>query len=177
MYSAIKKDGKKLYELARKGIEVSRPARDIYISSIELLGEERGDFLLKIACSKGTYIRTICHDIGAALGTGAAMSRLRRIRAGKFTIDKAHPLDEILPCISSGDVSKLLLPVDSLFAGTPVVMLGDAETRKVKNGVSISVGNLSDGIYRFYGPEDEFLMLADVFAGQTKLIKGFFEPL
>ena len=123
MYSAVKIGGRKLYELARKGIEVERPARDVYISSIEVLDEKDGthnlsfsssDFLLRIVCSKGTYIRTLCHDIGAVLGCGAAMSALRRTRVGKYTIDNAHSLDVILDAVSNNDVERFFVCLNNV---------------------------------------------------------------
>jgi len=178
MYSAIKKDGKKLYELARKGIEVERPARDINISVIELLGSSHNgrDFELRIGCSKGTYIRTICHDIGAKLGVGGVMSNLRRTRAGIFTIDDAVTLDAIITNAAVGEISNLLLPADSFFAEFPIVTLGERDAQKVRNGAYLSISK-PDGRYRFYGPRDEFLALGDVFGGKSKMIKGFFEPI
>ena len=178
MYSAIKKDGKKLYELARKGIEVERPARDITIFAIELLdsGDNGRDFKLRIACSKGTYIRTICHDIGAKLGVGGVMSGLRRTRAGIFTIDNAAGLDEIVSSAALGDVSSLLLPADSFFAELPVVTLSERDTQKTKNGASLSISQ-PDGRYRFYSPCGEFLMLGSVLNGKSKIIKSFFDPM
>ncbi len=96
MYSAVKIRGKKLYEIARKGGEVQRDPRPITISRLELTPQdENGDWGLIIECSKGTYVRTLCNDIGDALGCGGCMSALRRTRAGKFTISQAHTLEEI----------------------------------------------------------------------------------
>ena len=96
MYSAIKIRGKKLYEIARRGGDVEREPRPITIHRLELLDlDENGDWGLRVECSKGTYIRTLCADIGDALGCGGCMSALRRVRAGSFTIDEAHTLEEI----------------------------------------------------------------------------------
>ena len=95
MYSAIKVGGKKLYEIARRGGEVERKPRPVCIRELRLLGREGEDWLLDVTCSKGTYIRTLCHDIGQSLGCGGCMSALRRVRAGEFSIDNAHTLDEI----------------------------------------------------------------------------------
>ncbi|MCL2391921.1 MAG: tRNA pseudouridine(55) synthase TruB [Oscillospiraceae bacterium] len=198
MYSAIKKDGKKLYELARKGIEVERPARDIFISAIRLLSSpaaDGGDFSLGIVCSKGTYIRTICHDIGEVLGVGGTMSALCRTRAGVYTIDKAHTLDEILAIASAAppapgtsydnlrpvikhaqNISDILLPVDSLFESHPEIVLDEAETQKVKNG-AVFERKEHDGAYRIYGSCGEFLAFGEVIGSKLKIIKSFFEPL
>ena len=175
MYSAIKQDGKKLYELARRGIDVPRQARDIRISVLELLKRDGQDFLLRVVCSKGTYIRTLCHDIGTALGCGATMSSLRRTRAGAFTIGMAHDLSEIISSATTGNAAETLMPVDSIFAEYPSVRLSDADTRRSKNGALNRVRDHVDGTYRFYGPDDEFLALCDVKNGEVKTIKNFFE--
>ena len=180
MYSAIKINGKKLYELARRSIEVARPARDVTISGIEMLdcvALEKGagnEFLLKITCSKGTYIRTLCHDIGAALGCGGVMSSLRRTRAGAFTIDMAHTLDDILDAAQSGNPSKHIIPVDSVFSTYPAITLGEADTRKCKNGAPAHIKGSADGEYRVYGPNNEFIMLGEINGGSLKTLKSFF---
>ena len=113
MYSAIKRRGKKLYEIARRGGEVEREPRPITVSRLVLTDrDEAGDWGLEITCSKGTYIRTLCHDIGAALGCGGCMSALRRVRAGRLTVDMAHTLDEI-----RSDPDSCLLPVELIGQG------------------------------------------------------------
>jgi len=146
MYSAIKKDGQKLYELARRGIDVPREARDIFISELEIAGEttpahcatppQRGmrAYSLRTVCSKGTYIRTLCHDIGAALGCGGTLSALRRTRAGSFSIDMAHTLDDVIAASLTDAVSDLIKPVDSIFSEYPSIFLDCPEVRKEKNG-------------------------------------------
>jgi len=176
MYSAVKIGGKKLYELARRGVEVPRPARDIFISDIRLLSSDGNDHSLQIACSKGTYIRTLCHDIGAALGCGGTMASLRRTRAGAFTIDNARTLSDILGLISAGDIGKIALPVDSIFSEYPQVILSKQDTRKCKAGALLCAETPADGRFRFYGPDNEFLALGDVASGNIKMIKGFFDP-
>ena len=116
MYSAIKRKGKKLYEIARRGGEVERDPRPIVIHELTCTGiGEDGDILLRIRCSKGTYIRTLCHDIGAALGCGACMSALRRTAAGRFSLSDAHTLEEIR---ERGE--ELLLPPELLPERTDV---------------------------------------------------------
>ena len=142
MYSAIKIEGRKLYELARKGIEVSRPARDINIHAIELLEGEGADYIIRVACSKGTYIRTLCHDIGAALGCGAAMSALRRTRAGSFTAQTAITLETLIAAAASKlELAALLTPIDVMFAGYPQIKLDEEETRKYRHGVKLVLTN------------------------------------
>ena len=177
MYSAVKIGGKKLYESARRGLDVPRPPRDIFISGIDLLDGGGSEFSLRIICSKGTYIRTLCHDIGAALGCGGAMSSLRRTRAGVYTIDMAHTLEELLEAVSTGNAGKIIMPTDTIFSQYPAVELDEAESLKCKNGAPPRAGNLEDGKYRFYGPGGEFLLLGEAISGKIKTIKSFFEPL
>ena len=99
MYSAIKINGKKLYELARKGREVERPARPVTIHALTLEGQIAPDeFTIRVKCSKGTYVRTLCHDIGAALGCGGCMSSFRRTLACGFALQEAHPPAAVLAC-------------------------------------------------------------------------------
>ena len=95
MYSALKVDGKKLYEIARRGGEVARKARPVTIEELTVLGEADGDYVLRVRCSKGTYIRTLCHDIGAALGCGGVMSALRRTEVGAYRVSDAHTMDAL----------------------------------------------------------------------------------
>lgn len=172
MYSAIKKDGKKLYELARRGIDVPREARDIFVSELEVVDLST----LRIVCSKGTYIRTLCHDIGAALGCGGTLSVLRRTRAGAFTIDMAHSLDDALAAALSDTVSDLLLPVDSIFPEYPSIFLDYPEVKKAKNGAECRTRDRTkDGKYRVYDPYGEFLLLGEVKNNKVTTIKSFFE--
>ncbi len=113
MYSAIKIRGKKLYEIARRGGDVPRDPRPVTIHRLTVTDQdEAGDWGLEIACSKGTYIRTLCADIGAALGCGGCMSALRRVRAGRFTIEQAHTLEEI-----RSDPEKFILPLELIVPG------------------------------------------------------------
>ena len=176
MYSAVKINGTKLYQMARRGVDVPRPARDIIVSEIELLSGAENEFMFRVVCSKGTYIRTLCHDVGAALGCGGAMSSLRRVRAGRFTIDMARPLDEILEVSSSGLVDSIMIPIDKLFSQHPAFRLSDTESRRHKNGASCLLKGISDGSYRFYGPDGEFLSLGEVKSGEARAIKSFFDP-
>jgi len=176
MYSAVRIGGKKLYELARRGLEVPRPARDIFISDIRLLSSDGNDHSLQITCSKGTYIRTLCHDIGAALGCGGVVSSLRRTRAGAFTIDNAFLLSDILSSISAGDIGKIILPVDFIFSEYPSIILSEQDTRKCKVGALFHAENPANGRFRFYGPDNEFLALGDVVSEKIRIIKGFFNP-
>ena len=122
MYSALKVDGKKLYEIARRGGEVARKTRPITIEELTVLGEADGDYVLRVRCSKGTYIRTLCHDIGAALGCGGVMSALRRTEVGGYRVEDAHTMDELC-ALPREAAQRLLLPVDSLWPDAPQVTI------------------------------------------------------
>ena len=174
MYSAVKIGGKKLYDLARRGIEIEREARDICIFGIEVLEGGGSEYLLKVCCSKGTYIRTLCNDIGTALGCGGAMSSLRRTRAGAFTVEKAHTLENALEAISSGDTEKIMIPVDAVFEAYPDLTLSDSDVRKCKTGVALKSESIPEGMYRFYAPDGEFLLFGEVKDGIVKVKKRFF---
>ena len=173
MYSAIKRDGKKLYELARKGQEVEREPRPVTIYGLEVV-EQAGpaDYLLRVRCSKGTYVRTLCHDIGQALGCGGCMYSLRRTEAAGFSLDQAVTLDALL---SAEDPQSLLLPVDAYFAGRPILILKAGPEKKVRNGMAVSVPQAADGQYRVYGESGAFLALSQVSNGRLTTIKSFFE--
>ena len=174
MYSAIKVNGKKLYELARRGETVERKPREITIHALELLYSDGRDSLLRVACSKGTYVRTLCHDIGSALGCGGCMSRLRRTKAGTFSVDDAHTVDEIQALSDAGRISEILLPVDRLFAGHDSLIVDPSEERKLRCG-NVIKSRATDGKYRVYAESGEFLLLAEVQNGCLKTIKSFFE--
>ena len=175
MYSAVKIGGKKLYELARRGIETPRAPRDIFISNIELLEGGGDEFSLRIVCSKGTYVRTLCHDIGHALGCGGAMSSLRRTRAGMYTIGMAHTLGEVIDAVSRGEAERVVTPVDSIFSEYPAVMLSDEDTAKCKHGSLNRIEGSNDGKVRFYDPYGVFMALGEVESGKVKIIKSFYE--
>ncbi len=174
MYSAIKIGGKKLYELARKGQSVERQPRRIRVSSIEIEGRCGEEYLLRISCSKGTYVRTLCSDIGDALGCGACMSSLRRTRAGLFSLDDAHSLEDIELAAQEGRLSGVLLPVDALFAEHRELVVGQNASKRLKTGNIIKI-SAEDGDYRVYSDGGEFLLLGRVEGGKLKTIKSFFE--
>ena len=169
MYSAIKVSGKKLYELARKGETIERKPRTVNISELTLVGHDGDDFVLSVSCSKGTYIRTLCNDIGERLGCLACMSALRRTNAGPFDVRDAHTLSEI-----AEDPERYIIPVDSLFSEHPAIGFSAAQTAKLKCGNILNV-SAKNGTYRVYGENGDFLALANVSAGKLKTIKSFFE--
>ena len=171
MYSALKVNGQKLYDLARKGKEVERQPRPITIHELTLLGMEAEGIRLRVHCSKGTYIRTLCKDIGEALGCGGCMAALRRVRAGEYGIEDAVPLAELL---ESAEPEKYLRTVDTMFAQHPAVTLTANQEKRCRNGNAFSV-HQADGTYRAYSQNGEFLMLARVEAGTMSTVKSFFE--
>ena len=171
MYSALKVGGQKLCDLARKGKEVERKPRTIHIHELTLVSMEADGIRLRVRCSKGTYIRTLCKDIGAALGCGGCMAALRRVAAGAYTIDEAVPLAQL---VESNDPESFLRPVDTMFVQHPAVTLTEKQTLRCRNGNSFSV-EMAEGTYRAYDPEGRFLMLAKVEDGTMSTIKSFFE--
>ena len=178
MYSAIKINGKKLYELARKGREVERKPRPVTIRALELLGwpDAGEDFSLRVVCSKGTYVRTLCHDIGQALGCGGCMSSLRRVKAAGFTLDDCVALEAVQAAVDRGEGESLLLPVDSCFATVPVLILKTAGAeKKIRNGAPLTARDVPDGEYRVYGMDKTFLALGKVADNRLVTVKSFFE--
>ena len=171
MYSALKVDGKKLYELARKGQEVERQPRPITIHELTLLKMDAEGIHLRVHCSKGTYIRTLCKDIGEALGCGGCMAALRRVQAGEYTENEAVPLETLL---ETEHPEQYLRSVDTMFRQYPAVTLTDKQESRCRNGNSFSV-SLPDGTYRLYSKTGEFLALSKVESGIMSTIKSFFE--
>ena len=175
MYSAIKVNGQKLYDLARKGREVERQARPITIHELELLEFTGDEARLRVRCSKGTYIRTLCKDIGEALGCGGCMAALRRVEAGEYTLEGSIPLRQLLDISEAGeDVEHLLRSVDTMFASHEKLSLNEKQARLVKNGNAFSA-DCADGTYRVYAPDGEFLALCKAEDGKVSTIKSFFE--
>ena len=134
MYSALKVGGKKLCDLARAGKEVERRPRPVTIYSIELLREEHPDYTIRVSCSKGTYIRTLCHDVGELLGCGGVMTGLKRTRVGEFWIEQAYTLEELQKLSESGELGKVLLPVEYMFRALPGFKAGREDYRALRNG-------------------------------------------
>ena len=171
MYSALKVNGQKLCDLARKGKEVERQPREIEIFELECLEFSGDTARLRVHCSKGTYIRTLCKDIGEALGCGGCMAALRRVTAGEYTIEEAVPLQTLL---DTDAPEAYLRTVDTMFRNHSAVTLTPNQEKRCRNGNSFSIG-LPDGTYRTYSQSGEFLMLAKVDDGVMSTIKSFFE--
>ena len=178
MYSAVKVNGKKLYELARKGKEVERAPRPVTIHALELLGwpDAGEEFSLRVVCSKGTYVRTLCHDIGQALGCGGCMSSLRRVKAAGFTLADCVTLEAVQAAVDRGEGESLLLPVDHCFRDRPGLTLRTAGAeKKLRNGAALTARDLRDGEYRVYGMDKTFLALGRASGGTLTTVKSFFE--
>ena len=171
MYSALKVNGQKLYDLARQGKVVERQPREIEIFELTCLEFAVNTARLRIHCSKGTYIRTLCKDIGEALGCGGCMESLRRVRAGEYSIDDAVPLAVLL---EAENPQQYLRPVDSMFAQHPAITLTAKQEARCRNGNAFSI-TLADGTYRVYSENGEFLALSAVKNGVMSTIKSFFE--
>lgn len=172
MFSAIKINGQKLYDLARQGKEVERKARAVTIFALEVVEQvSETDYILRIRCSKGTYVRTLCHDIGQALGCGGCMFSLRRTMAAGFTLDESVTLERMQ---EGGEA--LLRPMDSLFRDRPAYRLKTAkQEERCRNGNPFFIQeNLPEGEYRIYGREGEFLCLSRLQGDTMTSLKNFF---
>ena len=174
MYSAIKVGGKKLYELARRGESVDRKPRRVTIDKLEVVDENDGDYIFDVVCSKGTYVRTLCNDIGDALGCGGCMSSLRRVKAGAFSIEQAHTIDEVQAAADNGKLDEVLIPVEKLFTAFPTLTVSDAADKKLRNGNIIKL-DAPNGMYSVYSETGGFLLLGEVADNKLKTIKSFFE--
>ena len=150
---------------------MERQPRPVTIHELTLLSREGDTLHLRVRCSKGTYIRTLCADIGEALGCGGCMQALRRTQAGEYTIAEAVPLQQLL---ESPEPETYLRDVDTMFRGYPGVKLTVNQEKRCRNGNAFSV-SLPGGTYRAYSQSGEFLMLAKVEDGVMSTIKSFFD--
>ena len=144
MYSALKVDGKKLYELAREGKEIERKPRPVTIHDIQICNIELPRITMKVICSKGTYIRTLCDDIGRDLGCGGAMEHLARTRVGDFTIDKAYKLDQIREYMEKDSLADILISPFDMFSKLPVLRTNNHGDKMASNGNILALGDLCD---------------------------------
>lgn len=175
MYSAIRMNGQRLYDIARRGGEVERKARPVTIHELRFLGQtEEGDFLLDVLCSKGTYVRTLCHDIGQTLGCGACLSSLRRTEVGSFCVAQAHTMEELIAAAEDGTIEKLLPGVDALFPGLDKINVTAEQERKIRCGNVVET-EAGDGEALVYSAAGSLLMLGRAENGILYTIKSFFE--
>ncbi len=176
MYSAIKQNGKKLYELAREGITLELEPRKVTIYSCEVSDITCDSFKIKVKCSKGTYIRSLCNDIGAYLGCGAVMASLVRTASSVFSIEKSITLDELKENAEKNGSHGVLECVDKVFMNYDAITVNDIVEKRLLNGAYSRV-NYDFGTYRIYNPDGVFVGIAEVFQGEKgnviKLIKGF----
>ena len=174
MYSAIKKDGVRLYELARQGIEIEREERQVNISSLLLTdyNENKNEYEIEVSCSKGTYIRSLISDIGEALGTGAVMTSLRRIKANGVSVDKCFTLSELCEMQENDELEKAINSVDS-FISYPRIRVTEAQAKRFSNGGGLDTnrfgGKKETGFYNVYSPEGLFLGIGEIDEEKTEL--------
>ena len=164
MYSAIKKDGKKLYEYAREGIEVERSPRQIEIYKIKLLEYEENTITFEVSCSKGTYIRTLCEDIAEKLGTVGYMSYLNRVQVNKFRMEHAVTLKQLE---ENTNVQENIITIEEIFKEKECIILDNTKLPLFLNGVLLTYQK-QDGIYRIKNEQGEFIGLGVINDGKIK---------
>ena len=158
MYSALKRDGKPLYRLAREGVTVERDPRPVHIHSLEVIDWALPDVTLKVVCSPGTYIRSLAHDLGQGLGCGAHLAALTRLASGDFSLEESIPLSEL----NSERLPELLLPLDTALMRYPALQLSETEVNAVLNGRAVSATEPANSrLARAYGPDGAFLAVLE----------------
>jgi tRNA pseudouridine55 synthase len=160
MHSALKRDGRALYEYAREGIEVERAPRQVTIHRLEVVMHEGSTVTIDVDCSKGTYVRVLAEEIGTALGCGAHLSALRRTRVGALSLERSVTL-EALENMPPAVRREWLMPVDALLAALPRIELDETRARRFQHGNPIDLGGVP-GRTRVYGPDGRLLGLADL---------------
>ena len=170
MHSALKKDGVPLYKLARRGESVERQPRRVTIREIELLRFAKPLAEIRVRCSKGTYVRTLAEDIGAALGTGAHLAGLRRTSSGRFRVEDAVGMPALEAMTLQGRRARLL-PVDSLLSELPRVELDAASETKLRNGQTLEIAALPEGVSAVYGPGGGLIGLGRAESGRLKPLR------
>lgn len=173
MYSALKKDGERLYDLARKGIEIEREQRKITIEKLEIYNFDGVEFSMDVTCSAGTYIRSLCDDIGKALGCGAVMTELRRTEANGFSIENAVTLEELEQLVNEKRAESVITSVEKALLSYPEITVTKPQANRFHNGGALGYerlhGNYPVGIYRVYSPEKELLGLGEIKAEKGDL--------
>lgn len=177
MYSALKKDGKRLYDLARQGIEVEREEREVEIKSIELadFDGENQEFSIEVQCSGGTYIRTLSEDIGKKLGVPAVLKKLVRTKANGFTLEKCVSLESLKNLCNAGETEKCIISVEEVMKAYPSVTVSEAQATRFFNGGELSLDRIkcktNDGLCRVYSPDKRFLGLGEVDRSRESLFQ------
>ncbi len=166
MYSALKKDGERLYDLARKGIEIEREQRQITIEKLEIYDFDGIEFSMDVTCSAGTYIRSLCDDIGRELGCGAVMTELRRTEANGFSIDKAVTLEELETLVNENNIQSAFTSVEAALMSYNEITVTKPQANRFHNGGGLAYdrlhGDYPIGIYRVYSPERKLLGLGEI---------------
>ena len=171
MYSAVSRNGVRLYELARQGVEVEREARDVEIQRLDLVHTDtlKGEYTIDVQCSAGTYIRSLVSDIGRDLGCGAVLTALRRTAANGITETDAHTLEHLRTC-SAEELRQYVIPVDRLLTAYPAVTVTEKQSVRFGHGGALDAervrGLAADGLYRVYRPDNTFMGLGDLRNGQ-----------
>ena len=181
MYSALKVNGKKLYELAREGKVIERKARPVKILDIQILEIDLPKVRMEVSCSKGTYIRTLCHDIGEKLGCGGCMESLIRTRVSTFRIEDAKTLDEIETLKQEGKLAELLVPIDVMFPSYPKITVKDDWKAFAKNGNPLDLKMLKEACgqdegtqVRLYDESGKFIAIYQWKEKKYHIVKMFF---
>ena len=189
MYSALKHNGKKLYELARQGIEIERKPRRVNIKSILIndinLEDNDKTVTFTVECSKGTYIRTLCEDIGNRLGCGACMQSLKRTRVGSFSIDNSYTLSQIEQMVQAGKTDEILTPIDEMFADSRKIIISQEYDKLLYNGNKLPYNSIQgkndvqhneDEQVRVYDKNDEFIGVYRFEGNEFVPVKMFYQP-
>lgn len=180
MYSAVSVNGKRLYDLARQGVVVEREPRRVTVYSAEILeaNESAGEYAVSVECSSGTYIRTLISDLGEKLGCGAVLTELRRTAANGFKIDSAVTLESLSQAAESGELDRLIIPVDRALEEYPIITVSAAQARRFGNGGELSLERLKYprtlGLFRIYDPAGAFMGLGEIGDGDSLKVKRVF---
>lgn len=175
MYSAVKVNGRKLYELARKGEEIERKSRNVSIYSIDIceFDNKNKRAIIDIECSKGTYVRTLCDDIGKKIGSYAYMGELTRTYSGGFSIEKSYSVSELEKMNEEGTLMQSLIKTEDIYFKYPKIILDKTESFKVRNGVQITKEGLENELYRLYDENGEFLCVSHYDEGKLVMQTSF----
>ncbi len=177
MYSAVSVNGRRLYDLARQGIEVERPERKVTIYTLAILeeNEDNHEYKIRVECSSGTYIRTLIADIGKELGCGAVLTSLRRIKANGFTEKDALTLEEIKALADENKIDEKLIPIDKTLEEYKKIAVSEAQAKRFSNGGQLALervhGCEQPGIYRVYSPDGKFLGLGENDSSESLQVK------
>ena len=180
MYSAVSVNGKRLYDLARQGVEVEREPRRVTVYSAEILeaNESAGEYAVSVECSSGTYVRTLISDLGEKLGCGAVLTELRRTAANGFKIDSAVTLEALSQAAESGELDRLIIPVDRALEEYPIITVSAAQARRFGNGGELSLERLKYprtlGLFRIYDRDGAFMGLGEIGDGDSLKVKRVF---